>query len=152
MNQSLDFINLPALMQSLEDPDYLAHLHPETAFCRPKFEYDSRAINHYSVNKMTYESQAYATINRGSFAEIEKNRQDFTGDSELIAPVMPSKQNIFDRLLSASGVQPATPLTPNKGFLEAPQLAKGLLDTPCENSELYDDFDIFHEMIEDASD
>ena len=76
MNQSLDFFNLPALMQSLDEPDNnLAQTQMiDTLIVKPRFEYNSRAFNHYSVNKMTTDSPAFATINRGSFAEIDKNR------------------------------------------------------------------------------
>ena len=67
---------------------------------KPRFEYENRVLNHFSVNKMTAEN--YATINRGSFAEIDKNRQDYTGDSENISPVIPK---ILDRILSGSNIQ-----------------------------------------------
>lgn len=46
---------------------------------------------------MTFENQAFATINRGSFAENigDKARlPDYTGDSENISPIHPKN---FDR-------------------------------------------------------
>ena len=40
------------------------------------------------------------------------------------------------------------PLTsPTKGVLDSPVLVKGL-DMPQEHSELYDNFDIYHEMLD----
>lgn len=64
---------------------------------RPKFEYEGRMFSHFNVNKMTFENQAFATINRGSFAENigDKARlPDYTGDSENISPIHPKN---FDR-------------------------------------------------------
>ena len=112
---------------------------------RPRFDYEHRIINHFSVNKMTSDNQAFAAINRGSFVDNEKHRQDYTGDSENISPLVPK---LLDRIMSGSNVQVANnhPLSPTRSILESPLLAQGL-ETPCENTELYDNFDIYHEML-----
>ena len=64
----------------------------EFEIMRPKFEYEYRLFNHFLVNKMTSENQAFATINRGSFLENagDKARMpDYTVDSENINPINP---------------------------------------------------------------
>ena len=113
---------------------------------QPRFDYEHRIINHFSVNKMTQDNQTFAAINRGSFVENEKNRQDYTGDSENVSPMVPNK--LLDRIMSGSNVQVLNNhmLSPTRSILESPLLLQGL-ETYWENSELYDNFDIYHEML-----
>ena len=96
---------------------------------RPKFEYENRFFNHFNVNKMTFENQAFATINRNSFVEnIDKrlDRPDITGDSENVSPFIP-RASIY--------TNQAAQITHLKG-IESQVLLKGL-ETPNEQSELY---------------
>ena len=71
-NQSLDFNNLPALMQTT-DKSYDEYGDNDDAdeyrdYFRPRFDFDLRQFNHYSVNKMTGEN--YTTGGqRGSFMD-----------------------------------------------------------------------------------
>ena len=41
-------------------------------------------------------------------------------------------------------------LSPARGILESPLLTKGL-ENPCENTDLYDNYDIYHEMLNPES-
>jgi hypothetical protein len=96
---------------------------------------------------MTFENQAFATINRGSFAEnIDKrlDRPDYTGDSENISPVV---TKLIDRQTSFAQI----PLSPRLKAIESQTLLKGL-ETPVERTELYDNFDIHHEQLMNTSD
>ena len=71
MNGSLDFHNLPALMQTLDRGSMLEEGDEmdEMPDCRARFEHDERPLNHYNVNKMTGDNHAFATVNRGSFVD-----------------------------------------------------------------------------------
>ena len=93
---------------------------------------------------MTLENQV-STINRGSFVEnIDKrlDRPDYTVDSENISPPVPK----LDRQPFLFAPQTFTPLK----AIESQTLLKGL-ETPNERSELYDNFDIYHEQIINSS-
>ena len=88
---------------------------------------------------MTFENQ-FSMINRGSFAEnIDKrlDRPEYTGDSENISPTVPKLDRHPSILTSVKGIESQT-------------LLKGL-ETPKERSELYDNFDIYHESLINSS-
>ena len=102
-NKSLDFANIPDLLGKLDDKNKntnfenaassppiattAAYSSAGTLFSsRPRFDYEHRFFNHFNINKMTMENQAYATINRGSFAENIDKRFDHTVDSENVSP------------------------------------------------------------------
>ena len=157
MNGSLDFRNLPALMQTLDKASTVqdGQEHEEVEDCRPRFDHDQRQLNHFNVNKMTYENQAFATMNRGSFVDniTEKGRlPDYTNEkpefwTRLRAGLGESEKNVMQSAVAGLG---GAPIWSSQKNLEQQAFLKNL-ETPFERTDLYDEFDIHHEMLSHAS-
>ena len=141
MNQSIDFANIPELLEPLDAQNQVGLESPGKA----KFDYEHRFFNHFNVNKMTNENQAFATMNRGSFAEnMDKrlDRPDYTGDSEQIINKLSERPNFFLNNNHAL-------ISPLKG-IESQTFLRGI-ETPTERTDLYDNFDIHHERLHNLS-